>query len=60
MQKIPMVPINITTKKMSVYVRYAALAPMKVRWAAAVYQGLKGGPYLLMEVRFFVVIAFQC
>lgn len=51
--EIPMVCINILTEKMSVYVKYAGLVPRKVRWAIAVYLGLKGTPYLLMEVRFF-------
>lgn len=59
--EIPMVCINTLTEKMSVYVKYVGLVPMKVRWVTAVYLGLKGRPYLLMEVRFFfVVIAAQC
>lgn len=58
--EICMVCINVMARKMSVDVKYAGLAPMKVRWATAVYLGLKGRPYLLVEVRFFVVIASQC
>lgn len=56
--EIPMVCINIMATKMSVCVKYAGFAPMEVRWATAVYLGLKGRPYLLMEVRFFCSNSF--